>query len=41
MAYDGNGIEVGYLTLTEARARYSTAEIEIDEDGGKTITVER
>lgn len=43
MAYDGDGIEVGYLTLAEARERYTSATVETtDEDGepcDHTITV--
>ena len=38
MAYDGEGIEVGYLTLAEAREKFSTATYDQDSD---TITVTR
>lgn len=41
MAYDGEGIEVGYLTLAEARAKYASAEIDTNDLGNETITVER
>lgn len=37
MAYDGEGREVGSLTLNEARARYGSAQYEADSD---TITVD-
>ena len=37
MAYDGDGIEVGYLTLTEARERFASATIDTET---KTITIE-
>lgn len=38
MAYDGEGIEVGYLTLAEARQQFKAAEYDEESD---TITVER
>ena len=41
MAYDGDCNEVGYLTLSEAREKFAVAVIETDDNGGKTITVER
>lgn len=36
MAYDGEGTEVGYLTIEEARAKYDDVEFD---PGTKTITV--
>lgn len=41
MAYDGEGNEVGYLTISEAREKFASAVIETNDNGGKTITVER
>ena len=39
MAYTGEGLEVGMLTVEAARERYESAEIETNDVGGRTITV--
>ena len=41
MAYDDAGSEYGFLTLSEAREKFAVAVIETDDNGSKTITVER
>lgn len=41
MAYDGEGIEVGCLTLAEARQMFAAARLETNDVGTTTITVER
>lgn len=38
-AYTGEGLEVGMLTLAEARERYDSAEVEVTDAGHRTITV--
>lgn len=37
--YTGDGLEVGTLTLAEARERFDFAEVEVSETGHRTITV--